>query len=97
MLKKLKRHKILWLLIAIMALIAALVGVANPKVYHRLVDTSNLSGAMSQDLITIIAAIIMLFLVVRIKDNDQKHQLLMLGIIGYLFYGYIITLKKFAF
>jgi hypothetical protein len=88
MIGKLKWNKILWLLIALMALAASLIGVLYPAVYGNLVIPENLPAAFAQDLITVLASIAMLFLIITIREGDFIKQLILLGIIGYLFYGY---------
>jgi hypothetical protein len=96
MIKNLKRNKILWLLIALMALIASLIGIAYQGVYQNLTVLQNLPAILSQDLITVLASITILVLIIRIKESDFAKQLILLGIIGYLFYVYgIYVLGKF--
>lgn len=88
MIRNLGKNRILWLLVALLSLIAALVGVSNPGIYGHVVSTKIMPGVLSQDLMTIVASIIVLFLIVRIKEKDSIKQMVILGIIGYLFYGY---------
>lgn len=88
MINKLKRNKILWLLIALMALIASLIGVVNQGIYQNFRIASALPAILSQDMIAVLASIAMLFLILRIKEGDFVKQLILLGIIGYLFYIY---------
>lgn len=88
MIRNLDKNRILWLLVASMSLIAALVGVANPGIYGLVVSTVIMPGVLSQDIMTIIASITVLFLIVRIKEEDSIKQMVILGIFGYLFYGY---------
>jgi hypothetical protein len=88
MINKLKRNKILWLLIALMALVASLVGVAYQGIYQNFMIAAALPAVLSQDLIAALASIAMLFLIFRIKEGNFVKQLILLGIIGYLFYVY---------
>ena len=96
MINNLKRNKVLWLLIALMALIASLIGVAHQGIYQNLTVLENLPAILSQDLITVLASIAMLYLIIRIDEDDFVKQLILLGIIGYLFYVYgIYVFGKF--
>jgi len=96
MIKNLKRNKVLWLLIALMALVASLIGVVHQSIYQNLAIVENLPAILSQDLITVLASIAMLYLVIRIDEDDYVKQLILLGIIGYLFYVYgIYVFEKF--
>ena len=45
-------------------------------------------GVFGQDLMTIVASVIILLLIARLKDGDSKKQIVILGILGYLFYAY---------
>jgi hypothetical protein len=97
MVKKLSSQKILWFLIALLSLIASLAGVANQTIYPHLINIENLSGALSQDLIAILAVMVMLFLILKIKETDVIKQMIVLGIIGYLFYCYGIYVMERIF
>jgi len=88
MIQNLGKNRILWVSVALLSLIAALLGVANPGLYSQVVSTELMPGVLSQDLMTIIASIVVLFLTVRIKEEDSIKQMVILGIIIYLFYGY---------
>jgi hypothetical protein len=96
MLTKLGKNKILWFLTALLSLAAALIGVVNPDIYSKVVSAEFLPGVMSQDLTTIIASVIILFCVVRTKERDFIKQIIVLGIISYLFYAYgIYVIEQF--
>src|SRR5512138_22534 len=88
MINQLKWNKILWLLIALMALIASSLGAANQDIYRNFRVTTALPAILSQDLIAVLASIAMLFLIIRIKEGDFVKQLILLGIVGYFFYIY---------
>jgi len=88
MLDKLQTNKRLWLLIALMALIASSIGVADQGIYRNFRTVEALPAILSQDLIAVLASLAMLFLIIRIKEGDFIKQLVLLGIVGYLFYIY---------
>ena len=81
-------NKVLWRLTAVLSLIAALVGVFNPGIYSKVVSTDLMPAVFGQDLMTIVASVIILLLTIRIKKEDSKKQIVILGILGYLFYAY---------
>jgi hypothetical protein len=88
MIRNLGTNRILWLLTASLSLVAALVGVFMPDIYGKVIDTGLMPGIFGQDLMTILASVSILLLTLRVKDKDTKKQLVVLGIIGYLFYAY---------
>jgi hypothetical protein len=69
-------------------LAAALVGVFKPSIYEKVVSNDILPAVFGQDLMTIVASIIILLLAIRIRREDSKKQIVILGILGYLFYAY---------
>lgn len=88
MVQNLGTNKILWLLTALLSLAAALVGVFNPDIYSKVVSSNIMPGVFGQDLMTIVASVIILLLAIRIKKEGSKTQIVILGILGYLFYAY---------
>lgn len=88
MIQNLGENRILWVSVALLSLVAAFIGVANPGLYSQVVSTEMMPGVLSQDLITIVSSIVVLFLTVRIKEEDSIKQIVILGIIIYFFYGY---------
>ncbi len=71
-----------------LSLVAALVGVFNSDIYSKVVSNDIISAVFGQDLMTIVASIFILLLTIRIKKEDSKKQIVVLGILGYLFYAY---------
>ncbi|MBN2411787.1 hypothetical protein JXQ31_08845 [candidate division KSB1 bacterium] len=88
MVRNMGKLKILWFSTAFLAFITALAGVVYPGIYYMVVSTKILPGVLSQDLMTLVASALVLFLVFRMKENDKIKQIVILGILGYLFYGY---------
>ncbi|HEN20659.1 MAG TPA: hypothetical protein ENN86_01465, partial [Desulfobacteraceae bacterium] len=86
--RNVKQNKSLWILTAFLALISSLIGVFNPAVYDRVVDRSIMAGVYSQDLTAIAAALLVIILAVSLKDKDFKKVVVILGLLGFLFYGY---------
>ena len=91
MMRRLDTNRIFWLVVVIIALIMALVGVAKPEIYDPVVSPEIMPGVFSQDLMTIMASIIILFWIVRIKEKEVIKQMVILGILGYFFYGMEFT------
>jgi hypothetical protein len=88
MFRNLGTNKILWLLTALLSLVAALVGVLSPGIYSKVVSADLMPGVFGQDLITIVASLAILFLAIRTRKEHTIKQILIMGIIGYLFYAY---------
>jgi len=88
MVRNLDFNRILWFSTAILALIAALIGVVNPDVYSEVVSDDIMPGVFGQDLLTVIASITILLLLIRQRNGDSTRQIIILGILGYLFYAF---------
>ena len=70
------KNKILWLLIALMVLIASLIGVANQGIYQKFRVTAALPAILSQDMIAVLASIAMLYLIIRMNQTTVRvHRL----------------------
>jgi hypothetical protein len=95
MIANLGTNKRLWLLTAVLSLIAALVGVFLPSIYDRVVSSDIMPAVFGQDLMTIVASIIIILLAFGTRKEHSKKQIVVLGIIGYLFYAYgIYTIER---
>jgi len=88
MIRSLGTNRILWLLTTTLSLVVALVGVFNPGIYSKVISTDIMPGVFGQDLMTIVASVIILVLAIQIKEESSTKQVLILGVIGYLFYAY---------
>lgn len=67
----------------------------NPEIYQQVVSKDIVPGVFSQDLMTIPASITVLLLTSRIKEEDFIKQAVVLGILGFFFYGYgIYTIER---
>jgi hypothetical protein len=88
MIQNLGRNRILWLFNATLSLIAAFSGVLRPSIYSAVVSAEILPGVISQDLLTVLAAVILLFFTLRGDQENSKKQIAILGLLGYLFYAY---------
>ncbi|MCK4483826.1 MAG: hypothetical protein KAU89_03310 [Candidatus Thorarchaeota archaeon] len=83
-----KTNRILLFLTSSLALIAAVIGVTNQSIYSLVVTPELLPGVIAQDVVTIIASVIALLLIIRIEKTSTSKNLIMLAIMGFLFYGY---------
>jgi hypothetical protein len=88
MFRNLRTNKILWLLNALLTLVVATYGVINPNIYSRMVTREVLPGVVSQDWLTVVAALFMLFAAMRTREGELNIQIIALGILGYFFYAY---------
>lgn len=87
-------NRILTGIIAALALFASVSGVFNTSIYGELLLNGTMSdslvfGSVVQDIITIPSSLLLLILSVhQIRRKNLKVQILMSGLIAYLFYGY---------
>lgn len=88
MVPNLKFAKIFWYITTSFALVSAAAGVINKNIYNNLFPLEFLPGAFPQDLITVLLCLFMFWLTKTIKGNDTKKQIVMVGLLGSLFYLY---------
>jgi hypothetical protein len=88
MLSNIRNCRILWSILALLSLVAALVGVTIPDIYSLVLTSEILPGVISQDIVTIIASVTVLLLVATIDQSNVSRQIIILGVTGYLFYSY---------
>ena len=95
MIRNLDGNKILWLLVAFLSLFVATIGFFHSAIYDGLVSQTVLPGVLSQDLMTIIVSLVLLFLAFRCTEKNWRKQTIILGILGFLFYAYgIYTIER---
>lgn len=93
--RNLRKLKVLWSLTALLSLIASLAGFLNPELYQQVVNKEVMPGVFSQDLMNIPASLTVLFLTLRAREDDFIKQAVVLGILGFFFYGYgIYTIER---
>jgi len=88
MIKSLKLNKILWAIAAILSVSASIAGLLISGMYTSVEPVSLIPGTIAQDLMTIPAGLVLLFLVFTTKQEEYKKQIVAIGLLGYLFYGY---------
>lgn len=95
MVRNLRMCKIFWGLTAAFTFLAALAGVVNRDVYAGLFQEDFLPGAFPQDVITVLVALSLFALIVTTRKNDVKKQVIIIGLLGSLFYLYgIFTMER---
>lgn len=88
MIRNLRMNKTLWLTTALLSFATALAGVIHPDLYVKVVSKEIMPAVMGQDLMTVATSLLMLIIGITIKEKDYRKQVLILGILGYLFYAY---------
>jgi hypothetical protein len=88
MLTHLFLNRLLWAVAGLLAVATAGTGVWRPEIYGRVVARELLPGAYSQDLISVAAGLGLLYLSYAARPDRAKHQIVALGLLGYLFYAY---------
>lgn len=74
--------------ISVASFAAAIIGVVRVEIYNGLVEPKVIPGAYGQDLITIAVSIVLFALAVRATSESTKIHLIVIGLLGYLFYAY---------
>jgi len=96
MITNLKVHKVLWVLVACFSLIAAGVGILHPAIYSKVVSSELVPTTMAQDAMTLVVGLVILILGLKTKQTDTKKQMVVISLLGYLFYGYgIYVIEQF--
>ena len=88
MIRNIDRHKILWLLLAVLSLIVAGAGVFYPSVYADVFSDQLMPGTIAQDIMTLAAALILIACLAGMRRDSVMRQIIALGIVAYLFYAY---------
>lgn len=88
MLTHLFLHRLLWATAGLLAVAAAGTGLWRPAIYNGVVAADLIPGAYSQDLLSAAAGLGLLYLSLAAGRKGTKHQIVALGLLGYLFYGY---------
>jgi multisubunit Na+/H+ antiporter MnhF subunit len=81
-------NRFLWLITGGLSLVAAAVGVINSAIYEGVVSSSSMPGVLTQDMVVIAAALLLLILTAAMRESAVRAQILVLGILGFLFYAY---------
>lgn len=97
MVNNFRYNKLIWFVVFIGALIASIAGVLDTGIYAKVVSKEILPGAYSQDLITVVSSILAIVLLIPTKEKHVKRQIIILGLLGYLFYGYGIYVIERAY
>jgi len=88
MINNLKLNKTLFLITGILALITAVFGVLKPEMYNPVAITRIIPGLFTQDLLVILAAIVLIILAIWLQQDDYRKLIVILGILGFFFYAY---------
>jgi hypothetical protein len=95
MVRNLRLSKIFWNVTAAFALLAALPGILFKDVYAGVFAEEYLPGAYPQDVLTILVALSLFVLIATTKEGSVKKQIIIIGLIGSLFYLYgIFTIER---
>lgn len=81
---------IITILLALLTLAASLTGILKNSIYKPFTPDKMMPGAMSQDIISLLAAILLLFCLTGLKRGSLRVLVFWAGLLGYLFYGYAL-------
>jgi hypothetical protein len=75
-------------LVAVSALVASATGLTHPTIYKLVVLDRHVPFVFAQDLVSLVAAVLLLIIVLRTNKERPKLHIVRTGLVGYLFYGY---------
>jgi len=88
--KHLRLNRILWISIGFLALLASAIGIINQSIYDNIVSTHILPGTISQDTMTLILSIIIIYTAWKSNHDSLIKPIIALSITSYIFYAYAI-------
>ena len=88
LLRNIINNRILLIITSVLSLTASLAGIFYSQMYDPVVPARIMPGVFTQDLITILVSMILLVLAVRLRPNEYQKGIVMVGILGFLFYAY---------
>jgi hypothetical protein len=95
MIGNLRLNKIFWTISTLCAFLAAVAGIVFRGIYVNLFPKDFLPGAFPQDVLTIIECLFLFVLIAVTRQNDFKKQIIIVGLLGSLFYLYgIFTIER---
>ena len=88
MIKNLAINKTLFIITGLLSLVAAVMGVLDPGMYDPVISARIMPGVFTQDLLVIVAALVMILLAVWMRQDDYRKAIVIFGVLGFLFYAY---------
>ena len=88
MINNLSLKKVFFVITSILALLASIIGVFNMDIYSSVVVAKIIPGVFTQDLLVIVASILLLILSLNLKENSIKKLIIIHGILGFFLYAY---------
>ncbi|MBD3240331.1 MAG: hypothetical protein GF331_07075 [Chitinivibrionales bacterium] len=80
--------RVLWLILAALALIAASVGVAKPAIYDGVLSEGMMPGVFTQDILAIVSAVALAALALFSKERQLRHRASVHGLLAFFLYAY---------
>ncbi|MBM3188792.1 MAG: hypothetical protein FJZ90_08740 [Chloroflexi bacterium] len=88
MIRNLALNRALFIVVGVLALVAAVVGVLDPGMYDPVVAAQIMPGVFTQDLLVIAATLLMIVLALSLRQDDYRRIIMISGVLGFLFYAY---------
>ena len=90
------RGRVGWLIAGALSVVTAGWALLNPGIYVGVIATATRPGALSQDLISVAAGLVLCGLALPRRRAGAKAELVALGLLGYLLYAYgIYVIERF--
>lgn len=88
MITNLAINRVLYVLTGVLSLVAAVVGVLDTGMYDPVVSARIVPGVFTQDLLVVVASLVMILLAAWMRSDDYRKAIVIFGILGFLFYAY---------
>lgn len=88
MAKNLTINKVMWVATSSLVLLASTVGILKPSIYEGVVAESIVAGVFTQDLVALVAAVVVIILALSANPQSFRKFIVIIGIFGFFFYAY---------
>jgi hypothetical protein len=62
--------------------------ITDDSIYEKLLSEEILVGTVAQDIMTVLVSITMIIILIQLGEDNDKTQILMIGLVGYQMYAY---------
>ena len=95
MVRNIRLVRIFWGITAAFAFLSALAGILSRDIYSGVFAVEFLPGAFAQDVVTLLVSLVLFILIRGTWEGDFRKQIVIVGLIGSLFYLYgIFTMER---
>lgn len=78
----------LWVIVALLSLVAAGIGVANPSIYGGVIAERTVPGVFTQDLLSVVLSVGLVLIAFSSDESLFRRRIVAHGVLGFYFYAY---------